>query len=172
MDWGLVRKMLALPGMALVAVPAGIIVASSGTAWAARGASPGSLPFWLALFLGAAGLRLVITTTALFVRYGEGTPAPWEPPRKLVVTGPYRYVRNPMIIGALLILLAETLLFRSLPLLLWATIFFLVNALYFPLFEEKGLEKRFGEEYRAYKARVPRWLPRRHPWNDDRNRCL
>jgi protein-S-isoprenylcysteine O-methyltransferase Ste14 len=98
------------------------------------------------------------------MKFGDGTPAPWDPPQKLVIRGPYRHVRNPMITGVLLMLLAEALWFQSWPLALWMLIFFLGNFVYFPLVEEKGLEKRFGNDYREYKAHVPRWIPRLHPW--------
>ena len=73
------------------------------------------------------GFVLAGWTTWLFVQKGEGTPAPWDPPRKLVVAGPYRHVRNPMISGVLLMLIAETLFFGSWPLLGWVVAFFLIN---------------------------------------------
>ena len=74
-------------------------------------------------------------------------------------------MRNPIITGVLLLLLAaEALAPRSRALAGWLPAFFLGNALYFPLVEEPGLERRFGEEYRRYKAHVPRWLPRLRPW--------
>ena len=69
-----------------------------------------------------------------------------------------------MITGALFVLLSETLLFKSLPLAAWMIVFFAANAIYFPLVEEKGLQKRFGAEYAAYRKAVPRWLPRLRPW--------
>jgi len=100
----------------------------------------------------------------LFTRYGDGTPAPWEPPRNLVIRGPYRHVRNPMITGVLFLIAAEALLLGSWPLIVWMGLFFLGNAVYFPLVEEKGLEERFGQAYREYKRNVPRWLPRQQPW--------
>ncbi len=101
------------------------------------------------------------------MQVGNGTPAPWDPPKKLVIRGPYRHVRNPMITGALLILLAEALLFQSWPLSVWMAVFFIGNTVYFRFIEEKGLEKRFGDDYRKYKARVPRWVPRLQPWNPE-----
>jgi len=69
-----------------------------------------------------------------------------------------------MITGALLLLLAEALFLRSWLIAAWMILFFAGNAIYFPFVEEKGLEKRFGEEYRKYKSRVPRWIPRLTPW--------
>lgn len=120
--------------------------------------------FWLALVIGACGFALAVWTVRLFTRFGEGTPAPWDPPRKLVVRGPYRYVRNPMIVAVIVMLTAESLVFASWPLAVWMAFFFATNAVYFPLSEEKGLEKRFGEDYRLYRDNVPRWLPRLRPW--------
>jgi protein-S-isoprenylcysteine O-methyltransferase Ste14 len=110
------------------------------------------------------GLALVTWTVALFATVGRGTLAPWDPTSRLVVRGPYRHVRNPMISGVLAILLGEAALFGSVPLLLWFAAAFALNAVYFPLVEEPGLRRRFGEEYDAYRANVPRWLPRLRPW--------
>ena len=100
----------------------------------------------------------------LFARIGRGTLAPWDPTRHLVVEGPYRHVRNPMITAVLAVLAGEAALFGSPPLLIWCAAFFAINHVFFRLHEEPGLERRFGEEYRAYKRNVPRWLPRRAPW--------
>ena len=71
-----------------------------------------------------------------------------------------------MISGVICALLAEALVFQSLPLLVWAAVFISANMVYIPNFEEPGLERRFGEHYRIYKAKVPRWLPRLTPWKD------
>jgi protein-S-isoprenylcysteine O-methyltransferase Ste14 len=96
----------------------------------------------------------------LFARVGRGTLAPWDPTRKLVAVGPYRYVRNPMISGVALMLLGQALFWPSVAIAIWAGLFILINHLYFIFSEEPGLESRFGENYRQYKANVPRWLPR------------
>jgi len=69
-----------------------------------------------------------------------------------------------MITGALLLLLAETLLLQSWPVFLWLVGFYILNSIYFPLFEEKSLGKRFGVDYLEYKKHVPRWIPRLKPW--------
>jgi protein-S-isoprenylcysteine O-methyltransferase Ste14 len=114
--------------------------------------------------LVAAGVALVAWTARLFARVGRGTIAPWDPTARLVVAGPYRHVRNPMISGVLAILLGEAALFASLPLLLWFAGVVAANAVYLPLVEEPGLRKRFGPDYDAYRANVPRWLPRLSPW--------
>jgi protein-S-isoprenylcysteine O-methyltransferase Ste14 len=153
------RAILLLPFLVTVVIPAIIL---------AQGQWPPRLAPWplvlLALVLLAAGLALMARTISLFARVGRGTLAPWDPTRRLVVEGIYRHVRNPMISGVFCLLLAEALLFRSWPLLGWLLIAVLINALYIPLVEERGLERRFGVDYLAYKAHVPRWLPRRTPW--------
>ncbi len=71
-----------------------------------------------------------------------------------------------MIIGALLMLVAESLILRSVPVALWAAVFFAGNAVYFPLNEERRLEDRFGDSYRVYRANVPRWIPRLRGWKN------
>ena len=111
-----------------------------------------------------AGLCVLVFTIVLFVRKGRGTLAPWSPTRTLVVAGPYRYVRNPMITGVMTVLLGESLTFHSAPIFVWLILFFLINNVYFVVYEEPGLVKRFGEEYREYRRHVPRWMPRLTPW--------
>ncbi|GDY30584.1 methyltransferase family protein [Gandjariella thermophila] len=114
-----------------------------------------------------AGLALVVRTVRLFATEGSGTLAPWDPPRRMVVRGPYRYVRNPMISGVMAILLGETLALGSPALAVWFAAFVAVNAAYIPLMEEPGLTRRFGADYVAYRRAVPRWLPRLHPWQPE-----
>ena len=108
----------------------------------------------------AAGLAFFAWCVSLFGRRGKGTLAPWDPPRDFVAVGPYRHVRNPMISGVCAMLLGEALFLNSRPIATWFLIFLLMNQLLFMLVEEPGLERRFGEEYRRYKAAVPRWIPR------------
>ena len=117
------------------------------------------------LALLALGLALFVASLRRFATEGRGTLAPWDPPRELVVRGPYRYVRNPMISGVLLALVGEALVLRSRSHLLWACTFFAINAVYIPLLEEPDLAHRFGESYREYCRHVPRLLPRLTPWN-------
>lgn len=145
-------SILLLPFMAVVVVPALLL---------REGAQGLPLPGALLML---AGIALFAWCVALFARVGQGTLAPWDPARKLVAAGPYRHVRNPMISGVLMMLIGQALYFGSSRLGLWAGIFFLVNYAYFILSEEPGLEKRFGEKYRVYKANVPRWVPRVRPW--------
>ncbi len=160
----LLRAILILPGNVLVAVPALVLWLSgwSPAAWQASPAAFGALA--LTVVLAGVGLTLMVRTVGLFLRRGKGTPAPWDPPRKLVVEGVYRHVRNPMISGVICVLLAEALAFRSWPLGVWAAVFVAVNMLYVPFSEEPGLERRFGAAYGTYKANVPRWIPRLLPW--------
>jgi protein-S-isoprenylcysteine O-methyltransferase Ste14 len=112
-----------------------------------------------------AGLALVVMTVKMFVQVGKGTLAPWDPTRRLVVTGVYRHVRNPMISGVFSILLGESVVFGSPALLMWTLIFAAVNMVYIPFSEEPGLQQRFGVDYQVYTRHVPRWLPRRTPWS-------
>lgn len=106
------------------------------------------------------GLFLAIWTMILFNTIGKGTLAPWAAPKHLVVEGPFKIVRNPMITGILSILTAESLILNSINLFYWMIIFFIVNCIYFKLFEEKQLERNFGQEYLEYKKNVPMWIPK------------
>lgn len=159
------RALLALPFVVLVVVPATLLTLT-------RRARPGwGLPPPLARLtqlagggLLALGLTLMTASIRLFMRQGEGTLAPWDATQRLVVSGPYRRVRNPMISGVICALLGEATLSGSRPVLGWALIFAVGNALYIPLSEEPGLVRRFGEDYAIYRVHVPRWLPRLTPW--------
>jgi protein-S-isoprenylcysteine O-methyltransferase Ste14 len=119
----------------------------------------------LGALLIVGGLVLVAWTIELFVTEGRGTLAPWDATERLVVRGPYRHVRNPMITGVACILAGEAVLFRSWPLVILLGAFAAVNAVYMPLVEEPGLSRRFGPDYEAYRAHVPRWLPRLWGWS-------
>ena len=120
-----------------------------------------SLCFFLTL-----GLLLAIWSVRTFyTKGGDGTPGPWRPVSNLIISGPYRYVRNPMILGVVVLLLFESALFASIPLLLWAIVFFVGNIIYFNAFEEKELIKRFGVDYENYKNEVPMLFPKFTPYN-------
>jgi len=110
------------------------------------------------------GLYYLSITIWLFVNIGKGTLAPWSPTKKLVIIGPYRNVRNPMISGVLMTLLGESVVFGSVGICIWFLLFFIINHIYFIYSEEPGLARRFGEEYLIYKQNVPRWIPRMRPW--------
>lgn len=125
---------------------------------------PFRLPAWPAPFgwvLAAAGAALAAGCVGLFVVRGRGTAAPFDPPRVFVARGPYRYVRNPMYLGAGLVLAGLALAERSASVLLLALGMLLVAHLFVRFVEEPGLERRFGESYEAYKRTVSRWTPRR-----------
>ena len=166
MNWSAIRAVLVLPGTALVLVPATLLVLSRNTPFAGQLVGSCHTTFWIAAISGGGGLAMIIWTISLFAKVGYGTLAPWNPPKRLVVRGPYRHVRNPMISGVLLLILAEALFFQSWLLAGWLVLFFLANAIYFPLVEEKGLENRFGEAYILYRKNVPRWIPRLLPWKE------
>ncbi len=116
------------------------------------------------LGLALLGLSLVASSLRRFAKDGKGTLAPWDPPRHLVIDGPYRYVRNPMISGVVFILFGEALILLSGPHVQWALIFLVINLIYIPLLEEQQLKARFGEEYIEYCRHVPRLVPRLRPW--------
>jgi protein-S-isoprenylcysteine O-methyltransferase Ste14 len=113
------------------------------------------------------GLALFVASLRQFAVRGKGTLAPWDPPPHLVVEGPYRYVRNPMISGVLFVLLGEALVLQSWPHGRWALLFLGINLLFIPFFEEPQLERRFGASYRNYRRNVRRLLPRLRPWQPD-----
>jgi protein-S-isoprenylcysteine O-methyltransferase Ste14 len=116
---------------------------------------------WEAVPVIAAGTALYAWCVWNFAAVGRGTPGPWDAPRRVVAAGPYRWVRNPIYIAALLIVLGEAWLFMSLPLLSYAG----AMAIFFHLFvigyEEPALARRFDSTYLAYRHAVPRWIPRR-----------
>jgi protein-S-isoprenylcysteine O-methyltransferase Ste14 len=111
------------------------------------------------------GVLLFVSSLRGFAREGRGTLAPWDPPRQLVVAGPYRYVRNPMISGVVLVVFGEALVLLSRSHLEWALIFLAINAVYIPLLEEPLLLQRFGASYQEYCRHVPRLIPRWRPWD-------
>jgi protein-S-isoprenylcysteine O-methyltransferase Ste14 len=118
--------------------------------------------------LQVAGMIMVIIGTVIalwcvftFVFIGKGTPAPFDPPRELVVRGPYRFVRNPMYIGATVTLLGVALFYGSLSILIYAGLFFLATHLFVVFYEETTLRRTFGSDYETYCRRVNRWWPKR-----------
>lgn len=117
------------------------------------------------LWIGGAilllALLLLVPPIRAFVVEGRGTQAPFAPPGRLVRSGLYTRVRNPMYLTYLAIVVGEAVLYRSPPLLAYACAFFALEHGYVVRFEEEALRRRFGAEYDAYCARVGRWLPRR-----------
>lgn len=153
---------LALPFVAAVVVPLVLSRRFHATVVWPEGTS--ALISVLGLVVLGMGLVLFGASVYEFVTRGRGTLAPWDPPRELVIHGPYRYVRNPMISGVLLLLIAEAILLRSAAHGAWAALFAVINAIYIPLLEEPQLERRFGVDYRDYRRNVPRLVPRLSPW--------
>jgi protein-S-isoprenylcysteine O-methyltransferase Ste14 len=111
------------------------------------------------------GLVLFLKSVSRFSKEGDGTLAPWDPPRKFVVTGPYRFVRNPMISGVVLILFGEAAVIQRMQHLWWAVIFLAANLIMIPLLEEPMLRARFGAPYEEYCRHVGRLIPRLTPWS-------
>ncbi|MCB0165215.1 MAG: phosphatidylethanolamine N-methyltransferase family protein [Anaerolineae bacterium] len=158
-------SILILPFNAIIVIPA-IIYIRCGQKPSSQLISPAQLTISriVGILLMVIGLPLVVLTIRDFARIGRGTLAPWDPTQKLVVSGMYRYVRNPMISGVISTLFGIALIFNTFCHLAWAIIFTGGNMIYMPLSEEPGLLKRFGDDYRLYKQHVPRWLPRLTPW--------
>jgi protein-S-isoprenylcysteine O-methyltransferase Ste14 len=160
-----VRAVLLLPFNVTIVIPAVILYLthSLNLGWGLS-APLYLVPTLLGILVIGTGLALLYKTISFFARMGKGTLAPWDPTQKLVVHGIYRHVRNPMISGVFCILLGEAVLVGSVPLLIWFAVFFVLNLIFIPLFEESNLEARFGDEYKLYKENVPRWVPRMEPW--------
>jgi len=107
------------------------------------------------------GLVMILRCFADFVRRGRGTPAPYDPPREVVVAGLYRYVRNPQYVGVVLVVVGEALLTEMVVLFGYAALFAIGYHLFVKYYEEPTLGRLFGEPYARYREAVPRWLPRR-----------
>lgn len=146
---------IVVPGVAAILVPYLLLVGTGGSLPASIGVLEALASFGMIL-----GSGMVLWVSYAFVRFGEGTPVPLDPPDRFVVQGLFRYVRNPMYVGALLIILSESILFRSLWMLLYAFGLWLALHTFLLLFEEPQLKERFGESYLAYQRSTPRWLPR------------
>ena len=115
---------------------------------------------YLAFPLWFIGLAMLIWCFWGFLVRGGGTPAPIEPPKELVVSGLYNYIRNPMYVGVLLVIIGHFLWFGFWNLLIYAVIIFLAFNAFVTYYEEPNLKKRFGAAYEDYLKRVPRWIPR------------
>jgi protein-S-isoprenylcysteine O-methyltransferase Ste14 len=123
---------------------------------------PFTIPAWafpLGFILIFMGGLLALWCIVTFVARGRGTPAPFDPPREFVAAGPYRYVRNPMYVGAFGILVGAGLALRSPSIIGLAILFLLFTHLLVVLYEEPSLTRRFGDPYRRYRSTVRRWLP-------------
>jgi len=151
--WRHARAIALLPFMNTVIIPSVLLLLSPPPPqWPAGATVAGAT-------LVAAGAAHVAHCVRLFIRIGDGTLAPWDPTRELVLAGAYRYSRNPMKAGLFLVLAGEALTTGSAALTAWFACFALGNVLYIRAHEEPGLAKRFGAAYRDYCERVPRWWP-------------
>jgi protein-S-isoprenylcysteine O-methyltransferase Ste14 len=158
---------VSLPGVVAGVVPVWLARAN-GASLALAPDAIGRVSQLFGVIVGAVGVWLFAYSLMHFIQRGRGTLAPWDPPTVLVVTGPYRFVRNPMISGVIFVLLADALLLRSMPHLIWALTFFVLNALYIPALEEPMLRERFGDAYVEYTKHVRRLVPRLRPYRDAR----
>jgi protein-S-isoprenylcysteine O-methyltransferase Ste14 len=113
-----------------------------------------AIPFWLV------GAVIVLWSFWNFLVQGRGTPAPIDPPKEMVATGFYRYVRNPMYVGVLAIIIGHFLWFGYWNLLIYATIVFVAFHAFVMYYEEPTLKRKFGAPYEDYLRKVPRWIPR------------
>lgn len=156
--WNHVRAILLLPFMNTVGIPAIILATFRDFRIGSGSATTESLIAATALPFLTAGLALVVRSISLFVKYGHGTLAPWDPTAVLITRDVYRYSRNPMKSGLFLVLIGETILLRSTALSIWALAFMAANVIYIIVSEEPGLRERFGEEYARYCRSVPRWF--------------
>jgi len=157
-------KSFILPFTVLLIIPATILWATGfKIGWGLGLPWDGVIVLAGALLMGS-GLYYLSITIWLFINIGRGTLAPWSPTSKLVVIGPYRHVRNPMISGVSMTLLGESIVVGSLGIFILFLLFFIINHIYFIYCEEPGLATRFGDEYLAYKRNVSRWIPRLRPW--------
>ena len=147
------------PGILLVYLPF----------WMTRFRFPAGQPLWQTMIAAALiviGLAPALESVRRFIYAGHGTLVPVAPPERLVVTGFYRYVRNPMYVGALAVLGGEAILFRSGGVAIAALLALVGFDLFVRLYEERSLARRYPEEYARYRRHVRRWRPRLTPWQE------
>lgn len=142
-------------GLLLVFLPARLLARVGVTAPPVFG-----LKQAVGLAVAAVGAALAVWCVLAFALLGKGTPAPFDPPRRLVVRGPYRFVRNPMYLGAAIALAGAALSYRSLALAAYAGVFLLMTHVLVVSYEEPTLRETFGADYEGYCRRVRRWWPR------------
>ena len=116
------------------------------------------------VLVGVAGLAVLLDSVGRFAFTGQGTPAPVLPTRHLVVVGLYRYVRNPMYVAVVSLIVGQALLLGDLSVLAYGAVVWLGFHFFVLAYEEPTLRKSFGGEYERFCANVPRWLPRARPW--------
>ena len=163
------QKTIAILGSALFFVVAPSTLAGlipwSITRWELRPPFLGlELTRVIGVMLILAGVPGLVDSFARFALQGLGTPAPIAPTRNLVVTGLYRYVRNPIYVAVVAIVLGQAVLFGDWRLIVYGALLWLGFHLFVVAYEEPTLEQTFGGEYEAFRANVPRWIPRMTPW--------
>ena len=137
------------------------------SAWQVRSPLLHFFPFrWIGVLVIVAGVPVLLDSFARFALKGLGTPAPVFPTRHLVVSGLYRYVRNPMYLALVAVIVGQGLLFGDARVLEYALIPWLAAHLFVVFYEEPALRHSFGPEYETFRANVPRWIPRLDPWQD------
>jgi protein-S-isoprenylcysteine O-methyltransferase Ste14 len=163
------RKSTAVLGSALFFVMAPFLAAAIIPWWITRWefrSGPFDFPLVHAIgvLLVVVGVPGVVDSFARFALQGFGTPAPIAPPQHLVVTGLYRHMRNPMYVSVLAIIFGQALLFGDWRLVVYGALFWLACHVFVIVYEEPTLQRMFGDEYEAFRANVPRWVPRLKPW--------
>ena len=166
---GRIRRVFAILGTAVFLLLAPGVVVGLVPWWISRwhfhAPFLGFTPFReIGALLIAAGLPVLLESFGRFALQGIGTPAPLFPTRHLVVKGFYRYVRNPMYVAVVSLILGQALLLGDLRILAYAVLAWLVTHLFVLIYEEPTLRKSFGAEYETFCAHVPRWIPRFTPW--------
>jgi protein-S-isoprenylcysteine O-methyltransferase Ste14 len=150
-----------------------VVVPGLGGAWVpwwilTHGGPTAALGAWEAVPVIAAGVALYVWSVWNFAAVGGGTPGLWDAPSRVVVAGPYRWVRNPIYIAANLVVLGEAWLFLPLPLLAYAGTMAVFFHLFVTSYEEPALGRRFGSTYADYRRAVSRWVPHRPRGINDR----
>jgi protein-S-isoprenylcysteine O-methyltransferase Ste14 len=145
-------------GLLLVFLPARLLARSGLTGPPDIGVAQAA-----GMLVAAIGAALAVWCILTFAWLGKGTPAPFDPPRQLVVRGAYRFLRNPMYLGAAIALAGAALFYGSLALALYAAAFLLVTHAFVVWYEEPTLRATFGSDYEGYCRRVRRWCPRLRP---------
>ena len=144
--------LIAAPGMVAGYIPLALL--TSGAQIETGIFSYLAFPLWLV------GIAILLWSFWNFLHEGRGTPAPIDPPTQLVTTGLYHSVRNPIYVGVLTILIGHFLWFKSIWMLAYAVVTFLVFHLFVTVYEEPTLKAKFGTAYEQYCTSVPRWLPK------------
>ncbi|MGC2164013.1 MAG: isoprenylcysteine carboxylmethyltransferase family protein [Silvibacterium sp.] len=166
------RRWLSVLGSAAFLIVAPGTVAGAVPWWISRWHVHAPFPgFTLLRVIGVlliiAGVPVLLESFARFALQGMGTPAPVFPTEHLVVKGFYRFVRNPMYVSVLAVLIGQALFLGNIDILVYAAFAWLIAHLFVLGYEEPTLRKSFGAKYEAYRSHVPRWLPRLTPWRSN-----